>query len=162
MKTLMSLLNNPLMVLLSSLIGTAAAYHLRDTAVESLYWFIPCLAVIIADLSAGIKAAHFRGESVRFSGVLRRTGNKCMCYVSWIICCVALNERYSTSMCAWVGMGLVFFIEGISFFTNILEPHGIKLSMSAVLKLIGSKLHVDGLENVIEQNRDNANDTPDA
>lgn len=158
MKTLMALLNNPIMVLLSSLVGATATFYLQATAVEALYWFIPCAAIIIADLSAGIKAARFRGENVRISGALRRTMNKCFCYASWIICCVALNERYSTRLCAWVGIGLIFFIESISFITNLLEPHGIKLSITAILKIVGKKSHFEGLEEVIERTHNNDND----
>ena len=151
MKTLMAILNDPVMVFLSSLVGTAVAYYLQNTALQAFYWFIPCLAVIFADLVAGIKAAMFRGETVRFSGAMRRTLNKCMCYASWIICCVALNERYSTSLCAYIGIGIIFIIEGISFVSNLLEPHGIKLSIKGILKIIGSKSHIDGLEDVIEK-----------
>lgn len=160
MKTLMALLNHPLMVFLSSLMGATATHYLQGTAIEAVYWFIPCLAIIIADLSAGIKAARFRGEEIRTSGALRRTFNKCVCYASWIICCVALNERYSTSWVAWGGMGLIFLIEGISFFSNLLEPHGIKLSIRGILRIVGSKTHVEGLEDVIEKPTNNNHDAP--
>lgn len=158
MKTLMTLLNHPMTVMLSSLMGATATYYLQATAFEAFYWFIPCLAIIIADLTAGIKAARFRGETVRMSGAIRRTLNKSMCYASWIICCVALNERYSTSLCAWFGMGMIFLIEGISFFSNLLEPHGIKLSVNAILKIVGRKTHFEGLEDVIEKQHNNDND----
>lgn len=155
MKTIAALLNNPLMVLMSSLMGATATFYLRATAVEAFLWFIPCVAIIIADLAAGIKAAHFRGETVRMSGAIRRTLNKSFCYISWIICCVALNERYSTEMCAYVGMGMVFLIEGVSFFTNLLEPHGLTISIKGILKVAGDKHNLKGLENVIEKKEDN-------
>ena len=159
MKTIAALLNNPLMVFLSSIFGATAMFYLRETAVQSLYWFIPCLAIIIADLAAGIRAAEFRGEDVRFSRATRRTVNKCVCYASWIICCVALNERYNTQMCAWVGMGIVFLIEGVSFFSNILEPHGLKISIKGILKIAGEKHNLNGLENVIEKREETKEET---
>lgn len=155
MKTIAALLNNPLMVLLSSFVGATTMYYLQETAIQSLYWFIPCLAIIIADLAAGIKAAEFRGETIRVSGAARRTINKCVCYAAWIVCCVALNERYNTSMCAFVGMGIVFLIEGTSFVTNILEPHGLKVSIKGILRIVGEKHNIHGLENAIEKT-DNA------
>ena len=126
-------------------------FYLRETAMQSLLWFVPCIAVIIADLAAGIKAAKYRGEKIRISSATRRTVNKCVCYASWIVCCVALNERYNTQMCAWVGMGIVFLIEGVSFFSNILEPHGQKISIKGILKIAGEKHNLNGLENVIEK-----------
>ena len=151
MKVLMAILNDPIVVSLSSLLGTAAAFYLQNTALQAFFWFIPCLAVIFADLVAGVRASIYRGENVRFSGAMRRTLNKCMCYASWIVCCVALNERYFTSLCAYIGIGIIFVIEGVSFVSNLLEPHGIKLSIKGILKIIGNKTKVEGLENVIEK-----------
>lgn len=154
MKTIAALLNHPLMVLMSSIFGATAMFYLRETAVQSLLWFVPCMAVIIADLAAGIKAAKYRGEKIRISSATRRTVNKCVCYASWIVCCVALNERYGTSLCAMFGMGLVFLIEGVSFFSNLLEPHGLKVSIKGILKVAGDKHNLNGLENVIEKKED--------
>lgn len=126
-------------------------FYLRETAVQSLLWFIPCLAIIIADLSSGCRAAEFRGEVVRFSKASRRTINKCICYASWTVFSVALNERYDTQWCAWICMGVVFLIEGVSVVSNILEPHGLKVSIKGILKVAGEKHNINGLENVIEK-----------
>lgn len=147
---LLTLSQRPLVVLLSSMLGAAALHYLREMATQAFGWFIPCLAIIVADLAAGVRAANWRGEKVRFSKAARRTLNKIFCYGSWIVCCVALNERYDTSLCAFVGMGIVFFIEGVSFFTNLLEPHGLKVSVKGLLKLIGRKHNLDNLEDVVE------------
>lgn len=151
MKTLVALLNNPIFVLLNSLMGATAIAYLQNTATQTFLWFVPCIAVIVADLVAGIRAAKHRGEEVRISTALRRTGNKVLCYFSWIVCCVALNERYVTEKCAWIGMGIVFVIETFSFFSNLLEPHGIKLSIGGTLKFLGKKLNHEGIEEIIEK-----------
>lgn len=150
MKLLLALLNNPLFVFLNSLMGATAIAYLQNTATQTFLWFVPCFFIILADLVAGVRASKFRGEEVKISTALRRTGNKVLCYFSWVVCCVALNERYSTEKCAWVGMGIVFLVEAISFISNILEPHGIQLSVKGILKIVGKKTNHEGLEEIIK------------
>lgn len=151
MKYILTILNTPLVVFFSSLVGVAATYYLQEVGSQVVLWFVPCLAIIIADLAAGLNAAKGRGERIRISTALRRTSNKMVCYGSLILACVALNERYCTGFVAWVGIGIVFLIEGFSFFTNILEPHGLKLSVGGLLRIIGSKTKVEGLEGIVEK-----------
>jgi len=50
---------------------------------------------------------------------------------------------------------MVFLIEGVSFFTNLLEPHGLTISIKGILKVAGDKHNLKGLENVIEKKEDN-------
>lgn len=149
-KFLLTIGNNPLVVALSTVLGTVAVSYLQATATEALYWLLPVIMIIVADLITGISAARFRREAIRFSTAARRTLNKFFSYSCWIITCVALNERYDTQVCAWVGMGIVFLIEGTSFLTNLLEPHGIKLSIKGLLKVLGGKLNLDNLEDVVD------------
>lgn len=152
-KFCLTIANNPLVVLLSTLMGATAIAYLQATLIEALYWLLPVVMIIGADLITGINAAHFRKEEVRWSTALRRTMNKFFSYGCWIVTCVALNERYETELCAWVGMGIVFFIEGISFLTNLLEPHGIKLSIKGLLRVIGGKVKLENLEDVIDDEK---------
>lgn len=158
MKILIALLNNPLFVMLNAILGATALAYLEKTAWETFYWFVPCMFVILADLTSGIRSAKYRKEDIRISTAMRRTINKVFCYFAWIVCCVALNERYHTEMCAWVGMGLIFGIEGFSFVTNLLEPHGLKLSLKNILKVLGKKKNLEGLEEIVER-KENTNFT---
>ena len=151
MKTLLAILQHPLSVLLSSLIGATALAVLQDNVIDAIGWFIPCLAIIFADLMAGCHAAKFRKEEIRFSTACRRTVNKIVCYGSWIITCVALNYKYGTHLMAPTGMAIIFLIEGFSFFTNLLEPKGLQLSWRGVLRIVGKKHNLEGLEDVIEK-----------
>lgn len=151
MKTILAIGNNPLVVVLSSLFGVGAIGYLDATLADVIKWLIPVVMIILADLVTGVSAAKARGEVVRFSKGARRTINKLMSYSCWLICCVALNQCYGTHWIAWVGMGIVFLIEGISFLSNLLEPHGIRLSIRGLLRVIGGKLHVDHLDEVIEK-----------
>lgn len=154
MKFLLSLTNQPLFVLLSSILGGAVIAYVNDVAIQALYWFIPCIFVIVADLASGIRSARWRKENIRISGAIRRTVNKFICYFCWVVVCVGLNRNYNTELWSGFGVGLVIVIEGLSFITNLLEPHGIKLSIKGVLKIIGGKINVDGLEGVIEEKQE--------
>lgn len=151
MKTILTIGNNPLVVVLSSLFGAGAIGYLDAALGEVIKWLIPVFMIILADLVTGVSAAKARGEAVRFSKGARRTINKLMSYSCWLICCVALNQCYGTHWIAWVGMGIVFLIEGTSFLSNLLEPHGIRLSIRGLLRVIGGKIHVDNLDEVIEK-----------
>lgn len=152
-KFCLTIANKTPFVVLSTIIGATATAYLKATAIEAMYWLLPVVMIIIADLITGINAAHFRKEEVRCSSALRRTLNKLVSYSCWIVFCVALNERYETELCAWVGMGIVLFIEGVSFLTNLLEPHGIKLSVKGLLRVIGGKVKLENLEDVIDDEK---------
>lgn len=152
-KIVAALFQDPLVVLLHALLGASFMIYFEDAVYQAVLWFIPCAFVILADLVSGIRAARYRKESVRMSSALRRTLNKCLCYVSWIIVCVGMNKQYGTHWVAWVGMGAVFLIEGISFFSNLLEPHGLKLSVTGILRVIGGKFHVDNLDDIIDKEK---------
>ena len=151
MKTILTIGNNPVVVLLSSLFGAGAIGYLDAALGEVMHWLIPVVMIILADLVTGVSAAKARGEAVRFSKGARRTINKLMSYSCWLICCVALNQCYDTRWVAWVGMGIVFLIEGTSFLSNLLEPHGIRLSVRGLLRVVGEKIKVEHLDEVIEK-----------
>lgn len=150
MRTLFAILNHPIVVLISAVSSGAMLTYLGTVAAQALYWFLPCIAIIIADLVSGVSAAKYRGERITFSAALRRTVNKSLCYAAWVIFCVCCNQMYETNWCAMGGMGIVFFIEGVSFISNVLEPRGMQISLKALLSLVGNKLNTEGLENIIE------------
>ena len=151
----MRLYNYAVFVILQSAIGTLALAYLQDAATQALLWFCPCLAIILADLAAGVTAARRRGETVRFSSAARRTANKTVCYLAWVCACVALNKAYGTGWLAPAGMGVVFLVEGLSFISNILEPHGYRINIRALLGIIGKRHNIDGLGEAIEKQDNN-------
>lgn len=150
-KTLIASLNNPLVVMAHAFLGAGLLVYLQDAAYQAILWFLPCMFVIIADLVSGIQAARFRSERVSFSTGCRRTVNKTLCYIAWILFCVCLNKQYESSWPTWLGMGFVFFVEGCSFIGNVMEPKGYSLSVKGLLALIGRRHNAVGLEDVIEK-----------
>lgn len=149
MKYILSLSTKPLFVALSTVIGTMAIAFLQELSFQAFEWFIPCFFIIMADLATGIRAARFRGEKIRFSSAARRTISKIVIYICWVLFSVALNVLYGTKVCAYVGMGIVFFIEGVSSLSNYLEPSNKDVSIKSILKIIGQKLGIVGLEDVV-------------
>ena len=54
--------------------------------VEPVKWFIvAALCLIIADFKFGIEASKKRGETIRKSRAIRRTVNKMIDYICWIL-----------------------------------------------------------------------------
>lgn len=131
--------------------------YLQELAYQALLWFLPCCFVVLADLVAGMQAAKFRGERVTFSTACRRTVNKALCYIAWILFCCCLDKQYGANWPAWLGMGFVFFVEGCSFIGNILEPKGYVLSIKGILRVIGTRHNADGLEEIVEKKDDGDN-----
>jgi len=148
---------NPVFIMLNIIIGSASMARLRDSVFEAFWWFVPCLFVILADLSSGIHSAKTRGERVRFSGAARRTVNKMTCYLCWIIFCVGISKNFHSEKICLAGMAIVFLIEGVSFINNLLEPKGIHLSLRNIIRVFGKRKGFDGLEEIIENNEDNEN-----
>ena len=52
------------------------------------------LVLIIADLRFGVRAAKVRGETVRFSRAGRRTFNKTVDYICWLLLAAALDRAF--------------------------------------------------------------------
>lgn len=146
---------SPMFILVNILLGTAAMSRLQDSLYEAFWWFVPCLFVILADLSSGIQAAKKRGESIRFSSAARRTGNKIVCYLCWIIFCVGVAKNFNNHTICLAGMAFIFLVEGVSFINNILEPKGIHLSLHNILKVFIRRKGFDGMEDIIEKNDEN-------
>lgn len=150
-RTLLATLNNPLVVLAHTVLGASLMLYLQDVAYQSLLWFLPCVLVIIADLVSGIQAARFRNERISFSTACRRTVNKALCYIAWILACVCLSKQYEGNWPAFLGMGFIFFVEGCSFVGNVLEPKGYALSIRGLLTFLGRRHNAEGLEEIVEK-----------
>ena len=151
MKTLIAALNNPLVVLLHSVLGAAFLCYLEDAAYQAVLWYLPCLFVIAADIFAGIPAARYRGEKITFSTFGRRTVNKMVCYFCWVLMCVCLSQNYDSTRPLKLGMAVIFLLEGASTIGNWLEPKGYIFSMKGLLKLIGRRHNAEGLEDIVEK-----------
>ncbi|MFR9542362.1 MAG: hypothetical protein SNH27_09950 [Rikenellaceae bacterium] len=85
-------------------------------------------ALIVVDLRFGIRASRVRGESVRTSRAIRRTVNKSIDYLCWILIAGALGETFGDSLGVKVlpllVMLVIYGVEVNSCFSNYFEAKG--------------------------------------
>lgn len=120
-----------------NVIGGVTATLLSGFAefVEPLRWFLLLgLVLIIADLRFGIEAAVFRKEKVRTSRAIRRTINKIIDYLCWILVAGAIGETFGTPLSITflpaTVMLAVYGIEINSCFANYFESRGKKVKVN--------------------------------
>lgn len=138
------------MLVIESIIGATALFYMQQAVQEALIWLVPSIAVIIADFKFGMDAAKYRGEIVRFSTAVRRTGNKILAYGCWIFVAVAINFAYHI---VWIPAAIMAFVIGnelVSCVNNYLEPHKKRISFKGLFRFIGKKTNNQGIEEIIE------------
>lgn len=151
-KSFQWLISQPITAFFSA-VFTVAFGGLLGIVQRAGYFLIPCLLIIFADLVTGIRLARMRGEKISTSKALRRTGNKIVAYFSWIVAMVFCDNAYGTNLWSFVGVGFIFMVEGISFLSNVLEPHGLKLNWNTLFRLFGRRVGVEELGEAIEENK---------
>lgn len=143
---------NPIMVAMSVIVGVGAMTRIQDSLYEAFWWFIPCLAIIGADLSSAYNAKKAKDGNWRWTTAARRTINKIICYICWIIFCVSLNHQYNTQLATLAGMAFVFIVEGSSFVNNRLDALGYHLSLKGILAVFGRRKGIEHLEDIVDKN----------
>ena len=64
--------------------------------VEPVKWFIvAALCLFIADFKFGIEASKKRGETIRKSRAIRRTVNKMIDYICWILVATSFLSKFN-------------------------------------------------------------------
>ena len=111
--------------------------------VEPVKWFIvAALCLIIADFKFGIEASKKRGETIRRSRAIRRTVNKMIDYICWILVATsfgaAFGQPFGIPILPAIVLFVIFGCEINSFFNNYFDAHGKKLRIN-VFKWARSK-----------------------
>ncbi len=129
------------MVMLASgiIVPTAFAF-LQETLIVMVPWIITMFFVILADLAAGVWKSYKLGIELRFSRGLRETMGKLLVYFAFVCMVACINVAYKGEFqfAKWAA-GIVITIEFGSIIGNILKPHGINISLSAIIKAILQK-----------------------
>ena len=114
---------------------SAALVSLLQTAVlRMIPYAVPAVALLALDLLYGVKAAKFRGETVRASTAIRRTTTKFFGYVCWLILASTLAIAFHKEWLEWGVLALVYANEGLSIIGNYLETKGIQFSFIGTYK----------------------------
>ena len=98
--------------------------------------------MIIADAKFGIEAAKRRGEHIRRSRAIRRTVNKLIDYICWILVASSVGAAFGQPFGIPIIPAIVLFViygcEINSCFNNYFEARGTKLRIN-IFKWIKSK-----------------------
>lgn len=116
--------------------GTLASYlaWVADF-VSPIRWFLlAALALVVADLKFGIDAARHRGEVIRKSRAVRRSINKIIDYLCWILVATSFGEAFGTPFGIPVLPAIVLLVvygcEINSCFNNYFEAHGSRVRIN--------------------------------
>lgn len=124
--------------------GTLASYLAwAADMVSPIRWFLlAALALVLADLKFGIDAARHRGEVIRKSRAVRRSINKVIDYLCWILVATSFGQAFGTPfgipVLPAVVLLVVYGCEINSCFNNYFEAHGSRLRIN-IFKWFKSK-----------------------
>lgn len=139
----------PVVMFASGGITTAVSVFWQQSVEIMLPWLLTTLAVIIADLAAGIRKSHLLHVHVSPSTAIRETMGKVVVYFGFVMSAAMIDVAAKGNMeiAKWCCL-FIMVVEGGSVVSNILKPYGITLSLKAILKffLKRSPLGVDDEE----------------
>lgn len=124
--------------------GTLASYLAwAADFVSPIRWFLlAALALVLADLKFGIDAARHRGEIIRKSRAVRRSINKVIDYICWILVATSFGQAFGTPfgipVLPAVVLLVVYGCEINSCFNNYFEAHGSRMRIN-IFKWFKSK-----------------------
>jgi len=116
-------------------------------------WLGFAALLIVMDLRYGIKAARKRGEKIRGSRAVRRTINKLVDYICWIIFAWFLGHTFGSSfnipIIAIVALAIIYAIEITSIIDNYFAYKGINKRVN-LGKVLGAILRKNKIDDVLE------------
>lgn len=115
-----------------------------------LRWFMLLgIVLIFVDLRFGIAAAKKRGEKIRVSRAGRRTMNKIVDYLCWILLAGAIGKTFGISFDLPILPAIVLLViygfEINSCFGNYFEAHGKKVKVN-IFKYLARKQDIIEVE----------------
>ena len=129
-----------IVILTSGIVIPTALAFLQEAVIVMVPWMITLLFVVLADLAAGLWKSYKLGIEIRVSRGLRETMGKLLVYFAFVCMVACINVAYAGEFqfAKWAA-GLVIAVEFGSIIGNILKPHGINISLSAIIKAILQK-----------------------
>ncbi|MFI3323556.1 MAG: hypothetical protein SNI45_02595 [Rikenellaceae bacterium] len=118
--------------------------------VEPLRWLLMLGAVlIVADLRFGLRAARVRGDKIRPSRAVRRTINKAVDYICWLLLAGSIGATFGESIGVTIlpllVMLVIYGVEINSCFANYFESKG-KLLRVDIFKWFARKTDIITIE----------------
>ena len=130
----------PIVMTASGGVTASATIFLQNSIEVMVPWFFTLFAFVIADLAGGYYKAHKLSVYFAWSTAIRESVGKIVVYTSGVLALAMVDVAASGSMviAKWCCL-LLSLVEGGSFVSNLLAPHGIKLSLKGLLKLLLKK-----------------------
>lgn len=126
----------PVIMIASGGITSAATMFLNHSMVVMLPWFITLFVFVLADLSGGRYKSHKLAVHFAWSTAIRESLGKIVVYLAGVLAfaMVDVAAKGNLVIAKWCCL-LLCAVEGGSFVSNILAPHGIRLSLKGIIKL---------------------------
>lgn len=124
------------------------------------WMFLAAVMLVVADLYFGILAAKKRGDLVKKSRAVRRTIDKFVSYLVWIILAYTFGQAFlpfGIELLPLTMLVIVYVVELESIYSNYFQYKGKKLKFN-ILKLLKLKFGIN-LDDVIEEAKDDTKDT---
>lgn len=125
----------PVVMMAGGGVSAVASMFFEQAIVVMLPWLITTFVIIIADLASGVRKSHLLGVHVSPSTAVRETMGKIVVYFSFVAAAamISISARGDEKIAKWCCL-FIMVVEGGSVVSNILVPHGIRLSLKAILK----------------------------
>lgn len=140
----------------TGVIATALAPFVDDWP-KLLGWIIVALVLVVVDLRFGLQAARQRGEAIKRSRAARRTINKCVDYLMWIMLSYVIGKNFGDTLglptLSYIMLAVVYAVELESIFANYFAAHGVHKRFN-VFKFIAAIFHAPAFEESIEDTKE--------
>ena len=114
---------------------------------DSIIWLVIAAVAIVCDLFFGCEAARRRGERVRFSRAVRRTGNKVCEYLCWVMLAITISIGFSADWLKYAIFAIIYGNELSSCLSNYFEAKGKRITFN-VFAMLGRRLGIDEIADV--------------
>lgn len=114
---------------------------------DSIIWLVIAAVAIVCDLFFGCEAARRRGERVRFSRAVRRTGNKVCEYLCWVMLAITISIGFSADWLKYAIFAVIYGNELSSCLSNYFEAKGKRITFN-LFSLLGRRLGIDEIADV--------------
>lgn len=126
---------------------------------DSIIWLVIAAVAIVCDLFFGCEAAKRRGERVRLSRAVRRTGNKACEYLCWVMLSITFSIGFAAEWLKYAIFAIIYGNELSSCLSNYFAAKGKHISFN-IFALLGRRLGLEELENVRIEGRRPGNGGP--
>jgi hypothetical protein len=130
----------PIVITAASGMTAAANLFWQQSVMIMMPWVFAILAAVIADLASGWYKSKRLGVHFAWSTAIRETLGKMVVYVAAVMTFAMFDvaAEGDATIAKWLSI-FVASVEIGSVISNILAPHGIRLSLKAILKIILKK-----------------------